>query len=461
MLLRVALTALIALSLTGCDQPRTGMAIENVTVIDPVDGAMSAQRVVVDGSQILSVASMSEPAPAVAQVLDAQGQYLIPGLWDMHVHFLYDSALTHVMADLFLDYGITSVRDTGGNLEQMVALTQALAAAPTPAPSVYFSGPLLDGPFVVYDGGDPGRPQLGSPVPDEAAARQTIRNLSMAGAHFIKIYELVDPAVFRALAAAARAQGMPIASHVPLMMTADHAGPLADSMEHLRNLELACAANWEELLETRRARIGSFTEGRGYDLRSELHSLQRLPAIAAYDEARCDGVLQTLGNTIQVPTLRLNTVATVLPFNDPGWSGALSKLPEPVRPSWQSRANVMRDAAPLADHTFAEWSLFLISRLQANGVPIGAGTDTPIGLGIPGWSLHTELALLVQAGLTPLEALHAATVQAASFFRLEETVGRIQPGMNADLLLLDADPLKDITNTRRIDRVMVGGQWVR
>jgi imidazolonepropionase-like amidohydrolase len=98
--------------------------------------------------------------------------------------------------------------------------------------------------------------------------------------------------------------------------------------------------------------------------------------------------------------------------------------------------------------------------MKERGVPIGAGTDTPIGLGIPGYSLHTELELLVQSGLTPLEALHAATVAPARFFGREQSMGRIEPGMAADLVLLDADPLVDIRNSRRIERVMVSGRWV-
>ena len=94
-------------------------------------------------------------------------------------------------------------------------------------------------------------------------------------------------------------------------------------------------------------------------------------------------------------------------------------------------------------------------------MPIGAGTDTPIGLGIPGYSLHTELELLVQAGMTPQQALYAATVTPASFFNLENEIGQIRAGMRADLVLLDNNPLADIQNTRSITAVMVGGEWVR
>jgi len=444
------------------------LAIENVTVIDALGGTRANMRVVIDDGLILAVAPMAEPsaassadaAPEANVIRDASGLFLIPGLWDMHVHFLYDEELTDIMAREFLHYGITSVRDTGGDIARLAALRAQLQESDA-APSVYYAGPLLDGRFVVYDGGDPGRPKLGTSVAQPAMARQQVQALKDQGADLIKIYELVAPDTYQALADAAREIDLPIASHVPLMMTADQAGPLADSMEHLRNIELACAANWQELLQTRQHLIAGFVEGRGFDLRRELHSLQRLPAIAAYDETRCDEVLQSLQQTIQVPTLRLNAVGYVAPYEREDWSAALARLPEAVQKRWQASADAMRDAAATADFTFAEWSLFLISRLQANGVPIGAGTDTPIGIGIPGYSLHTELELLVKAGLTPAQALYSETVTPAAFFHIEDQVGTIAPGMRADLLLLEADPLQDIANTRQISDVMIRGRWVQ
>jgi imidazolonepropionase-like amidohydrolase len=453
----------LGLFLSGCAEPPAleGLAIENVTVVDGVDGIRENQRVVVTGDRIVAVAPMANPPLATARTIDGSGRFLIPGLWDMHVHFLYDEALTEVMAALFLDYGITSVRDTGGNIERLTALREQLRRASNPAPRVFVSGPLLDGRAVVYDGADPGQPPLGTSVPDVETARQKVRALHEAGADFIKIYELVDPDVFAALAAQARELGLPIASHVPLMTTADSAGPLADSMEHLRNIELACAADWQALLEIRRNRVASFVEGRGFDLRRELHTLQRLPAIADYSETRCNHVLDTLTGTIQVPTLRLNTLGMTRPFERADWPAALARLPVPVQGIWQARAEQISASAPVADHTFADWSTFLVSRLVARGVPVGAGTDTPIGLAIPGYSLHTELELLVQSGLSPLMALHAATVMPARFFGLEAEMGRIQPGMLADLVLLDGNPLENIANTRKISRVMINGEWYR
>jgi imidazolonepropionase-like amidohydrolase len=454
-LLRIA--AVLLLSLAG---PARGasIAIEDVTVVDAVNGARPDHRVIVSGDRIVSVAPMSEAAPPVDRVVDGGGGFLIPGLWDMHVHFLYDERLTDAMAGLFLRHGITSVRDTGGDLDELVALRERLRAGSAPAPRVYLSGPLLDGANPVYDGGDPGRPPLGTAVPDPQAAERKVAELAAAGADFIKIYELVVPDVFDALVAAARARDLPIAAHVPLMLVADQAGPQVDSMEHLRNVELACAANWQELHEERVARITGF-EGRGYDLRSGLHADQRVPAIRAYDAERCAEVLASLRDTIQVPTLRLNTVAVERPFERPRWGAALRLLPQAVRADWGERTARM-SAADGVDPAFSDWSFFLVGRMHEAGVPVGAGTDTPIGVGIPGESLHTELEWLVRAGLEPRDALYAATVQPARFLGLERVMGQVRPGMRADLVLLDRDPLEDITATREIRRVMSRGAFV-
>lgn len=461
----VLLAGLSLLGAAACSAPEPrGTAFENVTVVDAVHGARADQRVLVVDDRIVSVAPMSEtpgeghPEVPPARVIDGEGRYLIPGLWDMHVHFLYDEALTEHMAELFLDYGITSVRDTGGEMSRLAALRARLQAGPAPAPRIFVSGPLLDGRFVVYDGGDPGRPPLGTGVATPEAAAARVAALDEAGADFIKIYELVMPDVFQALADAARARDMPIAAHVPLMMTADEAGPRVDSMEHLRNVELACAGNWAELLAARQQRITAFEDGRGYDLRRSLHAGQRVPAIETYDEARCATVLAALTDTIQVPTLRLNTLGSTRPFDRDDWEDALAGLPEAVAERWRAEVAGIRDGE--ADRTFADWSLFLVGSMHEHGVPIGAGTDTPIGLAVPGYSLHTELELLVRSGLTPREALHAATVMPASFFALEDEMGTVSEGKLADLVLLEGNPLDDIASTRRIAGVMAAGRWL-
>ena len=449
------LIAVVLLAACSPQRESVDLAIEHVTVIDAVNGVRAEQRVLIKDAQIHSVTAMADAGPDAIATLDARGQYLVPGLWDMHVHFLYEPDLTESMADLFLRWGVTSVRDTGGNLAQMVALRQRLRAKDFAAPRLFFSGPLLDGQAVVYDG-SPGRPALGIPVPTTERAEAVVSELHRAGADFIKIYEMVEPAVFDALVAAAQKYGLPIASHVPLRLTADVSGPAVGSIEHLRNIELACAENWQELRDQRRETMDKAT-GPGGIIRSNLHAAQRYAAIAAYSTQQCEHVLSALAATIQVPTLRLNAFARQPAYDRTDWVDALSTLPETVRARWQKQIETTRETRT-ADARFADWSLRLVRDMHHAQVPIGAGTDTPIAMAIPGYSLHSELEMLVSAGLTPLEALGAATLTPAQFFGLTDE-GQVSDGMRADLLLLDADPTQDIANTKRIARVMLSGQW--
>jgi len=435
------------------------LAIESVTIVDAIHGERPNHRVVLRGDRIVWVGPMSEGGPSAARILDGAGQTLIPGLWDAHVHFVYDEELTEAMPDLFLDWGITSVRDTGGDLEQLVALRERWAEEGRSTPRIFLSGPLLDGEHVVYDGGTSSQPPLGTSVPNAAAADGAVQRLKDAGADFIKIYELVSPSTFEALVAAARARQMPIASHVPLSLTADEAGPLVDSMEHLRNIDLACARNWKALLAERRDALASYGEGeRGYFLRRSLHESQRYTSIAETDPARCDVVIESLVETMQVPTLRLNAFNHSRPHERDVWTQAATSLPNSVRTRWGDALRAFVEPDHVWDLRFADWSLELVGRLSRAGVPIAAGTDTPIRLAIPGESLHRELELLVESGLSTTEALRAATVEPARFFGLEGEMGQVAAGMRADLVLLEANPLEDIRNTRRIVHVISQGR---
>jgi hypothetical protein len=442
----------------GCTggAPSGALAIENVTVVDAVDGARPGQTVVVEGDRILGVGPSME-IPRGARVVDGTDRYLIPGLWDMHVHLTFDTALVEAMPRLFLSYGVTSVRDTGGRLDRLVPVVRAMRADGAMAPRVFFSGPLLDGELVVYDGD--GRPEIGTANPSPEAARANVASLAEAGVDFIKVYEMVTPEVFDALVEAGNDHGLPIAMHVPLSLRAGETAPRVRSMEHLRNIEMDCATNAGELLAARREILAGHREGPGADLRSRLHGLQRLPAIAAYDAARCEEVLATMRNTIQVPTLRLNALNVQGPFDRADWANALDRLPTPVGDDWRAAAEQRLASPGSADTSFGDWSLALVGRMHERGVPIGAGTDTPIAFAVPGHSLHDEMDMLVRAGLSPQEALRSATLRPAEFFGLENEMGRVAEGQRADLVLLTANPLENIANTRTIQAVVSRGRW--
>ena len=434
----------------------SGTAITNVTVIDAANGLRENQTVVFDGDRITAVQSAALETNT-AQTIDGTGQYLIPGLWDFHVHLTYDDRLTAAMPELFLSWGITSVRDTGGLMHEILPVVESMRADGAIAPRVFFAGPLLDGEFVVYDG--VGRPEIGVAVPTPETARERVTEMHEQGVNFIKVYEMVRPEVFAALIDIATELDLPIDSHVPLSMRARDAGALVSSIEHLRNIEMDCAASAEEFHAARLELLQNEAGMAGADLRSAMHTEQRLPAIADYDEAQCDIVIDALQSTVMVPTLRLNSFMLLPPWQRDDWEEALSRVPESVAEDWTLQTEMRRNL-PAGDPMFANWSMFLTNRMHDAGVPFGAGTDVPINLSIPGYSLHSELDMLVRAGLTPLEALEAATLIPAEYFGLEEEMGAIATGQVADLVLLDANPLEDINNTKRIVQVISKGQLI-
>lgn len=456
----LSLATLAACAPGETDAP-ADLAIANVTVVDAVQGAVEGRTVVVDGGRIVRVAGADEvdAGAAAREVIDGTGRYLMPGLWDAHVHLTYDDRFTEAMPGLFLSWGVTSIRDTGGVLEKLLPVVERMEAEGAVAPRVFFAGPLLDGEHAVYDGVN--NPALGIATPDPDAARAHVAELAEAGADFIKVYELVTPDVFDALVAEAGARGLPIDGHVPLSMLARAVGPRVNSLEHLRNLELDCASGAEALLAERRQVLAAHDGGPGAELRARLHALQRSAAVADYDEARCDEVVAAMAGTMQVPTLRLNALGLVSPFDRADWDDALARLPDAAAAPWREAAErAATDPAPARDTTFGRWSLFLTGRLHEAGVPVGAGTDTPIAFAIPGYSLHNELDMLVRAGLSPRDALAAATVRPAEFFGLEGEMGTVEAGKVADLVLLSGDPLADIANTRTIEVVVLGGRVV-
>ena len=437
------------------------LAITNVSVIDVVSGGVSKQSVLVNEGKIARLLDPGESVGQSLEVIDGTGQFLLPGLWDMHVHIVYEEQLIQQMPDLFLDYGVTSVRDTGAllaNIQPELARWQALGGA---APDIFFSGPLLDGRLVVYDGN--GRTEIGRSNATAQAAREQVADLVAAGVDFIKIYELVSPDVFAALVESAGAANIPIAAHVPLSMMAETAGPRVQSMEHLRNIEIACADDAESLFDARETMIEFPGDRSGYELRRDLHQSQRSVALSTADSEsdRCQRVIESLKRTIQVPTLRLNTLPQYSPIRRPDWRDALSDVPEALANQWIETATFFAGQENSVSEQLSSWSLELVDAMQRAGVPIGAGTDTPIGQAIPGYSLHTELERLVDAGLSERQALFAATVVPAMFLKLEGVMGQVKPGMEADLIVLADNPLDDIKHTRTIQAVISDGVRVR
>ena len=297
------LTAAMGL-VVACSETREPMdlAIENVTLVDAINETREGKTVLVNDGMIVKIIDTGSEFFAT-ETIDASGKYLIPGLWDFHVHFTYDSRFTDAMAGLFLYHGVTNVRDTGGLLEDILPVVNRLRAPDAIAPAIWFAGPLLDGGDVVYDGINLPGLGIANATPDQA--RANIATIHESGASFLKIYEMVTPEVFEAIVDEAGQRGLPIDGHVPLSMRAREVASKVQSLEHLRNYELDCVSDPEALRATRRAELANEAGEPGSALRARLHRLQRIPAILDEDDSECLASTEALKSTISVPTLRL------------------------------------------------------------------------------------------------------------------------------------------------------------
>ena len=430
--------------------------IKDITVIDSVDGLRANQSVMIRGNRIAEVGMAEEiDEPAGATIIDGSGKYLIPGLWDAHVHLTNTDALRSSMFPLLIANGITYVRDTAAILDSIIPILEDAeeSSANGMAPDIYFIGPHIDGAQLSWGS------SVSAVSPEQAES--IVDSLINAGVDELKVYELISPEVYSAVLSRATSAGYNVTAHVPLAMDvieASNAG--LTSMEHMKNLEFACSSDWETLLEERRQMIADGTDKDGNELRWGIHGAQRLHAIQTQDEERCRTVLNTLAenSTWQVPTLGYIVRADHELHASDDWRDTFKYLPESVQSDWEEIAEELTARSfSEADLARADWAYGMIPKLDEAGIGIMAGTDMPLFLLTPGFSLHKELELLVRAGLTPMQAIEAATLRPAQYYGLENQQGAIAEDMLADLVILDANPLEDIANTQQINAVMRNG----
>lgn len=437
--------------------------INNITTIDAESGLKENQSVIIQDNKIVRIQETKKVnLTGNSTFIDGTGKYLIPGLWDAHIHFAYIEGLAPSMFDLFLAHGVTSVRDTGGKIGFVKKWKDQADADPKNAPRVKIAGPLLDGTPNVYDGSTPSRPVLSVELTDVESAINKVEELDKIGVDLLKAYEMLSPEQFSAIAKIAKEKNLKVTGHVPLSMdviSASNAG--LNSMEHLRNLEMSTASNWEELLAIRKKLLAEGKLKEGGVLRSNIHSAQRREAIEKADPEVTKKVLAVLAKnqTWQIPTLSIMTGATHRPFGREDWQASFAYLPDSIGQQWSDGAKSVMKLPPTEDRIkYSNWMNKMVKDLHDAKVEIMAGTDCPIFFLTPGLSLHEELFLLVKAGMSPLEVLKAATLNPAIYFEMEDQIGLVKEGMLADLVLLNDNPLEDIRNTTKIESVFKDGK---
>lgn len=390
------LIALLSLPLIGCQAPTEPASnivfIDNIAAIDAQSGLRPSVDLIIESGKIRQVGADLTAPKHTLQIIDGAGHYLIPGLWDAHVHLSYSPDIGHeVFFPLSLGYGITSLRDTGGHLE---ALAPAIAASQSGglAPNFYFAGPLLDGPGRVYDGSSAGFPDISVGLKTPEDARAFVDELAGAGVSFVKAYEMLSPEVFAAIADQAALRGLPVSAHIPLSMSAEDAiASGANDMQHLRNLEFACAENAKELAQDRQMVLAAGSTEKPSKIRSNIHADQRAKALPRLDDEICNALIDKLAaNTVyQTPTLAVTRFFTRRLFAEPYWKQTFHYMPPKTAAGWHKRSAALADYQP-DENAWAHdaWVVGMIPRLSAAGVPILAGTDAPIAYLTPGASLH-------------------------------------------------------------------------
>lgn len=421
-------------------------AITNVSVIDVETGAVRADRaILIRGSRIIDVVATNE-APQDAQVIDARGTFAIPGLWDMHAHAL---ASFEQRAPILLANGVTGIRQPGGSrLDSLRMVKARLRSSSLPSPRLVAAGVLIDG-------NPPVRPAVSVVLAHAADAPRIADSLLAYGADFFKVYARLKPEPFFALMEEARRRGIPVVGHVPTALTPIEISDAGlRSIEHVFELPLACSSREMQLRARRSAAEGT---GQLQKLRLELMDT----ILSTYDEAKCHGIAQHLARnrTFVTPTLYLASVSrdgprvtrrdsTLAQF----FGGQIPEV-RPFLPEFTVSAERSRELYRAYVH--------ITQLLYRSGVPILAGTDTQTPLIWLGFSLHDELRTLVRdVGMTPLDALRAATLNPALYFSATDTMGTIQRGRVADIVLLSANPLLDIANTALIHGVVANGIYI-
>ena len=450
------------------------LVIAHVTVVDVESGERRAdQTVVVQGERIVAVGPSEELAlPTGAVVVDGTGRFLIPGLWDMHSHALLRWRWA---AALNVAFGVTGIRDMAASipLDEISRLRDDVAGGRTVGPRVVAAGPLIDGAppiFLEYPA-----------VETEAEARALVNALADGGADFIKIYTRLPRDLFVAIVAQARRRELRVAGHVPLAVTTAEASDAGLwSIEHAYRHRMACATAEDEIRAALRQQADAEARGDVAAYEAIEEATFRL-AIESYSADRCEALGRRFARngTWFVPTLvemrsRFRPERhRELGFDSLFTQAALRYVPRRLAARWRDelayqfglRAGLATsgDAFDAAERMRAreiETRLRMVGDLHRGGAGILAGTDAfeSFPLVINGVSLHEELALLVEAGLTPLAALQAATLNPARALNRTRDHGSVAAGKLADLVLLDADPLEDVGNTLRIHAVVLNGR---
>ena len=450
--------AFLGLSSLVLAQSHADLALTHVTIVDPSAGTPEPDMtVVVHGHDIATVGRSSlVRIPQSAKVIDCTGKFVIPGLWDMHSHF------RDAPRDLKMDIanGVLGTRNMGGVVKEVFPLRDEVAAGEPVGPKIVACGPIIDGPDSWSN------PDFTVSVKNADEARAAVLSLKRQGTDCIKVYDGLSRDSYFAILHQAKTLGLPVVGHLPSAISVREASRAGQrSLEH--GIALQGGSTAEDEYIKRRLDQSAFQEA----LRTKNFAL--IPAkiardntmmLDAFSQERADVTYRLLAKNHTYVTPTLVTQRSLTFIDD------LNKEPDPrmiyvsaEELQWWKPENGMLskyrtpEYIAMRKREYAK-TMEEVHRAQTLGVPLLAGTDITIPYTYPGFSLHDELKLFVDAGLTPMQALATATTNPAALLGLSKIWGRVASGYTANLVLLNADPSVDISNTKKIDSVLVNGE---
>lgn len=434
---KAPLLLLCALGLGACSAPaKDRIALVGVNVFNSADGqVLTDQVVVVHGTKIETVAPRSGfTIPKTAEKIDLTGKWVIPGLIDAHVH------AGRWALSRFLAFGVTTVRDLGEQQDSIIALHEEVTLGSIRSPRLFIAGAVIDGA--------PATDPEGTGVADPDEARRAVDERTRADIPVIKTYVRITPPLLRAIVDEASNFNLPVDAHLGMVdaVSAAHLG--VKGIEHLTGIPEAIGPAEPFYAAQRKGYYPGWTKFESAWAGLDSTALSRVA-----------GELAAAG-VAMVPTLVLHDTWSRLDDPSVTTDADLAYVPAAAKQAWSLPDFIAGNGWDAATFTTFrngrdKQDLFL-REFRAAGGSIVAGTDAGREMIVPGASLHRELALLVHSGLTPADALQAATSRAAALLGAD-SLGVIAVGKVADLVVLDADPTADITNTRRIARVMLNG----
>lgn len=444
----------------------TALVLTHVAVIDTTGGpAQPDQTVVIRGGRIVEVGKGGKVrVRAGSQVVNATGKFLIPGLWDMHFHWYDEGYLPLTIVN-----GVTGVRIMLGYAEHYQWRKQ-IEADQLLGPRIVIASRALDGPKPLF----PGPPSAS--VTNATEARQAVINAKEHGADFVKVLSYLPRDAFFAIADEAKKRGISFVGHVPNSVTVEEASNSGirsiehlTGMQHLTGMLDACSSRAADLLKLWQEALANFDASDQTDASQALASgaafrARMQMALDTYDPHKAAMLFTLLKTNHTWISPTLTTERNEIFFDDPSIAtdAWLKYTAAGARGGWKwERDSLSKEYSPedvaLLKQVYRK-DLELVGAMRRAGVEFLAGTDTGNEFTVPGFSLHDELGLLVEAGFTPLQALQAATLSPARFLGREGDLGTVAPGKIADLVLLDANPLENINNTRKIAAVLYRGK---